>query len=73
MNTATEIAWTNFYRVCRIGGQGLNEGQAYRITDLWYEIFGGDMMVSHATVTDVNGKAIEIKNAHIAFDIDDII
>lgn len=73
MNTATQIARLNFYRVCRIGGQGLNEGEAYQITDLWYEIFGRDMMVSYATVTDVNGNEVAIKNAHIAFDIDDII
>lgn len=73
MNTATEIAWTTWDRVCRIGGQGLTEGNTYRITDLWYEVLGRDMMVSHATAIDTDGNQVAIKNAHIAFDIEDLI
>lgn len=73
MNEATATAWQLWDRVCRLPGQGLVEGQIYRITDLWWEIFGYDMIVSHATVRDADGKEVEIKNAHIAFDIDDII
>lgn len=73
MNEATETAWKRWDRVCRMPGQGLIEGHTYRITDLWWEIWGRDMIVSNATVSDTDGQEVTIKNAHIAFDIDDII
>ena len=73
MNTATEIAWTTWDRVCRIGGQGLTEGHTYRITDLQWEVWGRDMILSTATVIDTDGNHTDIKNAHIAFDLDDVI
>lgn len=73
MTTATEIAWSTWDRVCRIGGQGLTEGHTYRITELQFEVFGPNMMTSSATAIDSDGNSIDIINAHIAFDIEDII
>lgn len=73
MTTATEQAWSLWDRVCHIGGQGLTEGHTYRITDLQSEAWGSDMILSTATVIDADGNSIDIKNAHIAFDIDDIL
>lgn len=73
MDEATEKAWQLWDRMCRMPGQGLTEGQIYRITDLWWEILGHDMMLSHAIVKNAEGQHLRIKNAHIAFDIDDII
>lgn len=73
MTTATEIAWSTWDRVCRIGGQGLTEGHTYRITELQFEVFGPNMMTSSATAVDSDGNSIDIINAHIAFDIEDII
>lgn len=73
MTTATEIAWSLWDRVCRIGGQGLTEGHTYRITELQFEVFGPNMMTSSATAIDSDGNSIDIINAHIAFDIEDII
>lgn len=73
MKTATEQAWTMWDRVCRISGHGLTEGHTYRITDLQWEVWGRDMILSTATVIDADGNHIDIKNAHIAFDLDDII
>lgn len=64
---------TNWTRKCRVAGQGLVEGIAYTINDLWWEDFGRNMIITHAKAVDSNGVVIEIKNAHIAFDLEDII
>lgn len=64
---------TNTQRVCRMSGQGLTEGHTYTITDIQSDVWGPDMILTTATVTDSDGHTIHIKNAHIAFNIDDII
>jgi hypothetical protein len=73
MTTATEEAWKLWDRVCRVSGQGLVQGQTYRITDLEWEILCSDMIKTKSTVLDNQGQSIEIKNVHIAFDLDDVI
>jgi hypothetical protein len=64
------INWT---RTCKVAGQGITEGNVYTITGFWWEVYGPDMISTYATVVGEDGVSVEIKNAHIAFDLVDVI
>jgi hypothetical protein len=66
-------AWELWTRQCRVAGQGLAEGATYVITALDWKIYSDDMITTSGSVTDEDGNNIDIKNIHIAFDLDDII
>jgi hypothetical protein len=64
---------TNRNKRCRVGGQGLVEGQNYVIESFDFEVLGRDMISTFGTVVDDLGVAYDIKNLHIAFDFEDIL
>lgn len=67
MNTQT------ITRECRLGGQGLIAGREYAIVEIRFEIISQDMIATSGTVIDIDGTVIDIRNMHIAFNIDDVI
>ena len=56
-----------------MAGQGLAEGATYVITALDWKIYSDDMITTSGSVTDEHGNSVDVKNIHIAFDLDDII
>ena len=68
MNTTESIT-----RECRLGGQGLIAGREYEIIEIRFEIISRDMIITTGTVRDIDGTFIDVKNMHIAFNIDDVI
>jgi hypothetical protein len=57
---------------CRMVGQGLVEGEKYRISEMQYEVLGRDMILTEGKVVDWEGTIFNVLNLHIAFDLEDI-
>jgi hypothetical protein len=66
-----EMATT--HRICRMTGQGLIEGQNYVLAEIDIELLGSDMVKSSGTVVAQSGETFNVRNMHIAFDIEDIL
>jgi hypothetical protein len=66
-----EMATTN--RICRMTGQGLIEGHDYVVAEIDIELLGSDMVKSSGAVVAESGETFNVKNMHIAFDIEDIL
>lgn len=56
---------------CRMPGQGLKQGEKYLLVSMEYEASGSDMLSTYGTVYGMRGDVFEIKNMHIAFDLED--
>lgn len=56
---------------CRMPGQGLKQGEKYLLVSMDYEASGSDMMSTHGTVYSMRGDVFEVKNMHIAFDLEE--